>query len=83
MVRLRRPPARLHGDPHPPRRPRKLTGDIRWPAWKPINEALGPLAGAFPLLSLRTTKADVAVGVPKEVAERLDAAEESWRVDGR
>ncbi|TEB29961.1 DUF89-domain-containing protein [Coprinellus micaceus] len=62
---------------------RKLTGDIKWPAWTPFNEALGPLAGAFPLLSLRTNKADVAVGVPKEVAERLDAAEEPWRVNGR
>jgi hypothetical protein len=44
---------------------------------------LGPLAGEFPLLSLRTNKADVAVGVPKDVAEKLDAAGEKWRVDGR
>ncbi|KAJ2915869.1 hypothetical protein MD484_g4554, partial [Candolleomyces efflorescens] len=62
---------------------RKLTGDIKWPAWTPFQEALGPLAGEFPLLSLRTNKADVAVGVPKDVAEKLDAAGEKWRVDGR
>ncbi|KAJ3499401.1 hypothetical protein NMY22_g19513 [Coprinellus aureogranulatus] len=62
---------------------RKLTGDIKWPSWTPFQEALGPLAGAFPLLSLRTNKADVAVGVPRDVVERLDASEEKWRVDGR
>ena len=62
---------------------RKLTGDIKWPSWTPFQEALGPLAGEFPLLSLRTNKADVAVGVPKDVAEKLDAAGEKWRVDGR
>ena len=43
----------------------------------------GPLVGAFPILSLRTNKADVVVGVPQEVADRLDAAGEKWRVDGR
>ncbi|KAJ3501262.1 hypothetical protein NLJ89_g9417 [Agrocybe chaxingu] len=62
---------------------RKLTGDIAWPAWTSFREALGPLAGSFPLLSLRTNKADVVVGVEKEVAERLDTSGEKWRVDGR
>ncbi|KAF9480662.1 DUF89 domain-containing protein [Pholiota conissans] len=62
---------------------RKLTGDIRWPSWTPFSEAIGPLAGSFPLLSLRTNKADVVVGVPREVAERLDQSNEKWRVDGR
>ncbi|KAG2003504.1 DUF89 domain-containing protein [Coprinopsis cinerea AmutBmut pab1-1] len=62
---------------------RKLTGDVKWPSWTPFPEAIGPLAGAFPLLSLRTNKADVAVGVPKEVAEQLDQQGEKWRVDGR
>ncbi|KAF9556449.1 DUF89 domain-containing protein [Agrocybe pediades] len=62
---------------------RKLTGDIRWPAWTPFKEAIGPLAGSFPLLSLRTNKADVVVGVEEEVAKRLDATDEKWKVDGR
>ncbi|TFK37640.1 hypothetical protein BDQ12DRAFT_685038 [Crucibulum laeve] len=62
---------------------RKLTGDVRWPAWTPFESALGSLAGSFPILSLRTNKADVVVGVPKEVAERLDHSGEKWRVDGR
>lgn len=44
---------------------------------------LGPLSGCFPLLSLRTNKADVVVGVDKGVAERLDSSGEKWRVDGR
>lgn len=43
----------------------------------------GPLAHAFPLLSLRTNKADVVVGVPRSVAEALDARGEKWRISGR
>ena len=45
--------------------------------------SIGPLAGDFPILSLRTNKADVAVGVPQEVADKLDAAGEKWRVNGK
>ncbi|EPQ55777.1 DUF89-domain-containing protein [Gloeophyllum trabeum ATCC 11539] len=63
--------------------PRRLTGDVRWPAHTPFEEAIGPLAGSFPILSLRTSKADVVVGVPKEVAEKLDASGEKWRVNGK
>ncbi|KAH6909443.1 DUF89 domain-containing protein [Coprinopsis sp. MPI-PUGE-AT-0042] len=62
---------------------RKLTGDIKWPSATPFPEAIGPLAGAFPLLSLRTNKADVAVGVPDEVSRKLDAEGEKWRTNGR
>ncbi|KAJ6468966.1 DUF89 domain-containing protein [Mycena vulgaris] len=61
----------------------KLTGDVQWPAWTPFSTALGPLAGSFPLLSLRTNKADVVVGVKREVAEQLDGSGSKWRVDGR
>ncbi|KAJ6542625.1 hypothetical protein B0H19DRAFT_1171131 [Mycena capillaripes] len=61
-----------------------LTGDVKWPAWTAFSTALGPLAGSFPLLSLRTNKADVVVGVEREVAERLDSeGPAKWRVDGR
>ncbi|KIY74156.1 DUF89 domain-containing protein [Cylindrobasidium torrendii FP15055 ss-10] len=62
---------------------RKLTGDIAWPADTPFEEAIGPLAGAFPILSLRTNKADVVVGVPSDVAAKLDASGEKWRVNGK
>ncbi|KAA1475715.1 DUF89 domain-containing protein [Dentipellis sp. KUC8613] len=61
----------------------RLTGDIKWPVSTPFETAVGPLAGAFPLLSLRTNKADVVVGVPQEVADALDAQGENWRVSGR
>ncbi|KXN86683.1 hypothetical protein AN958_09767 [Leucoagaricus sp. SymC.cos] len=62
---------------------RKLTGDIKWPAWTPFAEALRDLAGSFPILSLRTNKADVVVGVDRAVSEELDAKSgNKWRIDG-
>ncbi|EPS95492.1 hypothetical protein FOMPIDRAFT_1132343 [Fomitopsis schrenkii] len=60
-----------------------LTGDVRWPVCTPFGEAVGPLRGAFPVLSLRTNKADVIVGVERETAERLDRSGEKWRVNGK
>ncbi|KAJ4500609.1 DUF89 domain-containing protein [Lentinula lateritia] len=62
---------------------RKLTGDIQWPSWTPFEEALGPLAGSFPLLSLRTNKADVAVGLDEEVLAQTEEKDEKWRVNGK
>ncbi|KAL5498118.1 HRT2_2 [Sanghuangporus vaninii] len=62
---------------------RKLTGDVKWPASTPVAEAIGPLAGAFPILSLRTSKADVVVGVDQAKADALDASGEKWRVNGK
>jgi len=62
---------------------RKLTGDVQWPVDTSFEMAVGPLAHAFPLLSLRTNKADVVVGVPRSVADALDARGEKWRVNGR
>jgi hypothetical protein len=44
---------------------------------------VGPLASAFPLLSLRTNKADVVVGVPKEVADALDVKDPRWAINGK
>ena len=62
----------------------RLTGDIQWPASTPFEKAIGPLAGSFPILSLRTNKADVVVGVDQDVADRLDVEENrKWRYDGR
>lgn len=49
----------------------------------PNSFCSGPLARAFPLLSLRTSKADVVVGIPRSVAEALDARGEKWRINGR
>ena len=62
---------------------RKLTGDVQWPASTPVEEAFGSLSGAFPILSLRTSKADVVVGVDQAKADALDASGEKWRVNGK
>lgn len=52
-----------------------------------VTSTIGPLSGSFPILSLRTNKADVVVGVDQEVADRLDASkvesERRWRVNGK
>ncbi|KAI0086103.1 DUF89 domain-containing protein [Irpex rosettiformis] len=61
----------------------KLTGDIKWPVTTPFETAVGSFGGVFPILSLRTNKADVVVDVPQEVADKLDAAGEKWRVNGK
>jgi damage-control phosphatase, subfamily III len=47
------------------------------------SRVLGPLCGAFPILSLRTNKADVAVGISEAVAEKLDREGAAWRVNGK
>ena len=44
---------------------------------------LGPLAGAFPILSLRTSKADVVVGVDQARADQLDKEDYTWRFTGK
>ncbi|KAI6101735.1 DUF89 domain-containing protein [Pisolithus croceorrhizus] len=62
---------------------RKLTGDVKWPVSTPFATALGPLAGSFPLLSLRTNKSDVVVGVPQDAADRLDKQDKRWKVNGK
>lgn len=52
----------------------------------PFNIAIGPLAsepGSPPVLSLRTIKSDVVVGIPQEVAERLDLEEPGWKISGK
>ncbi|KAG8952353.1 hypothetical protein FRC04_004781 [Tulasnella sp. 424] len=64
---------------------RKLTGDVQWPAGTTFEEAMGPLAGKLPILSLRTNKADVIAGLPKELVEKMDSDPETsgWRTNGR
>ncbi|KAI0037119.1 DUF89 domain-containing protein [Vararia minispora EC-137] len=60
-----------------------LTGDVRWPVDTPFATAVGPLASSFPLLSLRTNKADVVVGVPQDIADALDKKDPKWAVNGK
>lgn len=58
---------------------RKLTGDRKWPRTTPWSEAIGPLAdNGITLLSLRTCKADVQVGLPQGLDEKLS---QLWEKD--
>ncbi|HEY4016559.1 MAG TPA: ARMT1-like domain-containing protein [Polyangiaceae bacterium] len=60
---------------------RRLVGDAMWAPSAPFATA----AGAFPttLVALRTMKSDPVLGLPPGVAEKLDATEPRWRIDGQ
>jgi len=51
----------------------------------PFGTAIGSLAGKIPVLSLRTSKADVIVGLPEGLGEAMNADESKrgWKVNGR
>ncbi|GAV49612.1 hypothetical protein ZYGR_0P02570 [Zygosaccharomyces rouxii] len=58
---------------------RKLTGDRKWPRTTAWSEAIGPLANnGITLLSLRTCKADVQVGLSQGLDEKLS---QEWEKD--
>ncbi|CAG8526584.1 7780_t:CDS:2 [Dentiscutata erythropus] len=64
---------------------RKLVYDCKWETVTPFKEAIGPLANsknAFPLLSLRTGKSDIFVGLDEGVEERL-GPDKSWMYSGK
>ncbi|KAF7347609.1 DUF89 domain-containing protein [Mycena venus] len=68
---------------------RKLTYDCAAPASTPFDVAIGPMAsssGAPKVVSLRTVKSDVVVGLGDkgdEIAERLDKEEPGWKISGK
>ncbi|SGY19843.1 BQ5605_C017g08345 [Microbotryum silenes-dioicae] len=62
---------------------RKMTYDACWPTITSFEDTLGPLKGEFDILSLRTCKADVCVGLEEGKAEELDRTDPSWRVSGK
>jgi len=59
---------------------RRVIGDARWPATVSFAEACAYLRA--PLVAIRTMKSDALVGVPDELARRLDASDPTWRIDG-
>lgn len=68
---------------------RKLTYDCAAPASTPFEQAIGPMAntpGAPKIVSLRTIKSDVVVGLGRdgdEIAKKLDEKEPGWKISGK
>jgi uncharacterized protein with ATP-grasp and redox domains len=60
---------------------RRLCSDAPWPPETPFSEVVRDFPA--PLVALRTCKAEVIVGLPPGVAQRLDAADPTWMVNGR
>jgi hypothetical protein len=60
---------------------RRLTGDAVWLPETPFGEVTKYFPA--PLLTLRTMKSDVVVGLPPGKADQLSATSDSWRSSGR
>jgi hypothetical protein len=60
---------------------RRLIGDALWPPETPLAEACS--YAPSPIVCLRTMKSDPVLGLPRGLAERLDATEPRWRIDGQ
>lgn len=57
--------------------------DAKHSTTTPFEDTLGPLRGEIEILSLRTCKADVCVGLKEGMEARLDAEDKNWRVGGK
>jgi uncharacterized protein with ATP-grasp and redox domains len=60
---------------------RRLCSDSRWPPETPFADVVKTFPA--PLVTLRTLKAEVIVGLPPGVAERLQEVDPGWMVNGR
>jgi uncharacterized protein with ATP-grasp and redox domains len=60
---------------------RRLCSDAPWPPETPFAEVVSDFPA--PLVTLRTLKAEVIVGLPPGLAERTRAADPGWMVNGR
>ena len=60
---------------------RKLVGDLNWETTVPLATAVQGFLPA-PLLSLRTAKADVMVGLEAGKAEEIAVMDKNWMVSG-
>lgn len=68
---------------------RKLVYDCKWPTTTPFTKAIGPLGdgedkaeGVPMVVSFRTCKADVVVGLAEGVEEKMDKIAANWQVSG-
>nr|CAB3223159.1 UPF0364 protein C6orf211 homolog [Phallusia mammillata] len=61
---------------------RKLVGDLDWPHETPFATTLRGFTPA-PLCALRTSKANVMVGLEPGQAERAESEDENWMVAGK
>lgn len=62
---------------------RKLTGDANWDTTIKFEDSIGPLESAINLLSLRTCKADVVVGLRSGLQKEMDETDPEWRISGK
>ena len=60
---------------------RRLVGDVHWPPTTPFEHATDYFPA--PLVSLRTMKAELIVGLSPGEAERLRGQDPEWMVNGR
>jgi uncharacterized protein with ATP-grasp and redox domains len=60
---------------------RRTVGDAVWPETTRFSDVTAYFPA--PLLALRTLKSDPIVGLPPGAASALDAADPTWRVNGR
>lgn len=65
---------------------RKLVYDCYWPHTTPFTQAIGPMASTSldgpAILTLRTCKSDVVVGLAEGQAEEVEAKHADWMVSG-
>ncbi|EGG05411.1 uncharacterized protein MELLADRAFT_107697 [Melampsora larici-populina 98AG31] len=62
---------------------RKLTGDANWETTVRFEDSIGPLESLINLLSLRTCKADVVVGLRNGLQKEMDETDPEWRINGK
>jgi hypothetical protein len=60
---------------------RRLLGDAHWPPTTPFEQATAYFPA--PLMALRTLKAELVVGLRVDEAERRQAQDPDWLVNGR